>query len=96
VTSSISLTGPEYAGLDLRATVVLDDSQPHAVSREAVEERGGHVAWVIGEDRSEHGALTFEGGFDYCGWGPVRNREVWGGARRRPARFTPRTPARQR
>jgi hypothetical protein len=78
VTSPISLTEPEYAALDLHGTLVLDDSQPHAVSREAVEQRGGHVAWVIGEDRSECGALTFEGGFDYCGWGPIRSREIWG------------------
>jgi hypothetical protein len=38
----------------------------------------GQVDWVIGEDRSECGALTFAGGFDYRGWGPVRSNEVWG------------------
>jgi hypothetical protein len=78
VTSPVTLSGPEYDGLDLEGTFVLDDSQPHAVSREDVEAKGGNVAWVIGEDRSEHGALTFAGGFDYGGWGPVRSNEVWG------------------
>jgi predicted amino acid dehydrogenase len=78
VTSPISLTGPEYEGLALDGTFVLDDSQPHAVSRESVEARGGHVGWVIGEDRSERGVLTFTRDFDYGGWGPVRCNEVWG------------------
>jgi hypothetical protein len=78
VTSPISLTGPESAGLDLHGTFLVDDSQPHAISREAVEQKGGQVAWVIGEDRSDRAALTFEGGFDYGGWGPIRSCEVWG------------------
>jgi hypothetical protein len=78
VTSPISLGALESAGLDLHGTFVVDDSQPHAVSREAVEAKGGHVAWVIGEDRSDRGALTFEGGFDYGGWGPIRSCEIWG------------------
>jgi hypothetical protein len=68
----------DAAAADEDGTFVLDDSQLRAVSREAVEARGGHVAWVIGEDRSECGALTFAGGFDYRGWGPVRSSEVWG------------------
>jgi hypothetical protein len=64
VTSPVVLFGSEDEGLDLDGTFVLDDSEPHAVSREAIEARGGQVAWVIGEDRSECRALTLAGGFE--------------------------------
>jgi predicted amino acid dehydrogenase len=63
---------------DMSESVIIDDSQPHAVERSAVEAKSGKVAWVIGKDNSAGGCVTVQGGFEYGGWGPVSADELWG------------------
>lgn len=78
VTSPITLSQPEYDGLELSGAFILDDSQPHGVDREDVEAKGGKVGWVIGKDNTTTQSLTFLNGFNYGGWGPAKSNEVWG------------------
>ncbi|QZA06315.1 hypothetical protein K3U94_14895 [Mycolicibacter heraklionensis] len=61
VTGSIDLDNEEYDGIDLTGKVIIDDSQPGCFDKEQVEERGGKLLWVVGEDGSDSHFITRDG-----------------------------------
>ncbi len=61
VTTPIDLDSEEFAGLDLRGKVIIDDSQPGSFDMHQVETRGGKLVWVVGEDGSDSGFITRDG-----------------------------------
>lgn len=61
-TSPIDLSTCDGApGVDLSGKVIIDDSQPGCFSPDQVEERGGKLVWVVGEDRSPSGFVVRDG-----------------------------------
>lgn len=66
VTSDINLDeiDPERK-LDLRGKVIVDDSQPGCFDRGQVEERGGILTWVVGQDTSQEGYLKRVGNYGF-------------------------------
>ncbi|WP_024796567.1 hypothetical protein [Tomitella biformata] len=51
----------QYCELDLRGTVIVDDSQPGCFDKAQVERRGGKLVWVVGSDGSDSQFLTRDG-----------------------------------
>lgn len=63
ITETIDLDDPRYADIDFTGTVWIDDSQPGSVDRAQLENRGGNVIWVVGQDDSANGFMTKDGVF---------------------------------
>jgi hypothetical protein len=65
--------------LDLSGKIIIDDSQPGAFTRSEVEERGGRLVWVVGQDISDKKALHREFGYNFgVTAGLYGDGAVWG------------------
>jgi hypothetical protein len=73
ITSSINLKNVDLAG-----KVIVDDSQPGSFSREQVQECGGELIWVVGEDSSKESFVTRRQGYSYGKNGLHSSTNVWG------------------
>jgi predicted amino acid dehydrogenase len=51
--------------IDLSGKIIIDDSQPGAFDRAQVEDRGGSLVWVVGQDASVDHALHRVGGYNF-------------------------------
>lgn len=51
--------------IDLSGVVIIDDSQPGCFERSQVEERGGKLVWVVGQDNSSQKVLERLGGYSF-------------------------------
>lgn len=76
ITGSIDVGNDVHADMD--GVVIVDDSQPGAFARAAVEARGGRVVWVVGQDQSPNGSLTRTGAFRYGDRGLNRQQDLFG------------------
>ncbi|MEU8773559.1 alpha-hydroxy-acid oxidizing protein [Streptomyces sp. NPDC048606] len=66
-------------GMDLTGHVLIDDSQPGCVDREAWEKRGGRLLWPIGTGTAGPGPLSRRDGYSYGpGVGLLHPHDLWG------------------
>ena len=76
------LNSPEWQGAEIDGAWIVDDSQPGAFPLQQVEERGGHVVWPIGIDKTKYGLgtlLSFEyGEREALRTGPAARNELFG------------------
>lgn len=82
ITDSIDLDEYERkhaVRLDLHGKVIIDDSQPGCFQREQVEQRGGKLVWVVGNDNSEGHTLERINGYPYGDKvGLIGKHALWG------------------
>ncbi|MFZ0902804.1 MAG: hypothetical protein WAN71_02760, partial [Mycobacterium sp.] len=61
ITDKLDLAAPEFDDVDFSKVRVIDDSQPGAVDRVQIEDLGGQVFWVAGNDGSASMFMTRDG-----------------------------------